>query len=319
MFRLSRNPLFLIVGALFAALLSVAAVPATLAQADATLPEYPAPLWDGQSRFTVLIMGLDRRPDQTDLGLEARTDAIMLASYDPQTGTLGVLSIPRDLHLPVPESDDFFRVNTLLLRGEGRQTGYGPYYAMNVLQYNFGMYIDAFVVFDFDAFTALIDAMDGITVDVPTPINDTAFPDMDYGYDPLVLDRGPQQFDGYDALRYARTRHGDNDYLRGQRQLQVVEAVYDRLGDPQVVQDLIAQAPDLVASLRGKLVTDLPLDLALRLGLVLVPLTPDAITFGAIERENTLDFTQRGERFRIPDREQLANVLSSVFGPGYAG
>jgi len=74
-----------------------------------------------------------------------------------------------------------------------------------------------------------------------------------------------------------------------------------------------------VASLRGKLVTDLPLDLALRLGLVLVPLTPDAITFSAIERENTLDFTQRGERFRIPDREQLADVLSSVFGPGYAG
>ena len=85
---------------------------------------------------------------------------------------------------------DLTRINTLLVEGEEMQEGYGPYYAMQTLQNNFGMYVDAYVVFDFVAFMAFIDAIGGVTVDVPYVINDQAFPDMNYGYDPLVLSPG---------------------------------------------------------------------------------------------------------------------------------
>ena len=58
--------------------------------------------WDGQSRYTIIVGGLDRRPDQA--GEPVRTDSLMLVSIDPQTGRIGVLSIPRDLWVRIPGS-----------------------------------------------------------------------------------------------------------------------------------------------------------------------------------------------------------------------
>ncbi|MBE0690586.1 MAG: LCP family protein, partial [Anaerolineae bacterium] len=53
--------------------------------------------WDGSSRFTILMMGLDRRPGET--GLAYRTDTMMLVSIDPASDRIGILSIPRDLYV----------------------------------------------------------------------------------------------------------------------------------------------------------------------------------------------------------------------------
>ena len=69
----------------------------------------PTP-WNGVSRFTVLVMGLDRRPGET--GLAYRTDTLMLASIDPQSNGIGILSIPRDLYVEVPGIQYLQRVNT---------------------------------------------------------------------------------------------------------------------------------------------------------------------------------------------------------------
>src|SRR5690606_21991099 len=56
--------------------------------------------WNGTSRFTVLVMGLDRRAGET--GLSYRTDTMLLVSVDPATNSMGILSIPRDLYVEVP-------------------------------------------------------------------------------------------------------------------------------------------------------------------------------------------------------------------------
>ncbi|MCE2490859.1 MAG: LCP family protein, partial [Anaerolineae bacterium] len=93
--------------------------------------------WNGTSRFSVLVMGLDRRPGQT--GLAHRTDTMMLASIDPGTDSLGILSIPRDLYVEVPGIHHLQRVNTPLLIGELRQPGSGPLLAMQTVEYNLGM------------------------------------------------------------------------------------------------------------------------------------------------------------------------------------
>ena len=170
------------------------------------------------------------------------------------------------MHFSLVENGELVRVNTLVLRGENIEKGYGPIYAMNTLQYNFGFYIDAYILFDFQAFITVVDAIGGITIDVPMPIFDYEFPDMDYGIDPFEVERGIQEFDGYDALRYARTRHGDNDYLRGQRQLAVLEAVFQKMQDPETLQSIVDNAPELLSELTNNLYTNIPPQDAVRRG-----------------------------------------------------
>src|SRR5690606_27427971 len=72
--------------------------------------------WNGTSRFTVLVMGLDRRPGET--GLAFRTDTIMLVSLNPAENSVGILSIPRDLYVEVPGYNQLQRINTSLVLGE---------------------------------------------------------------------------------------------------------------------------------------------------------------------------------------------------------
>ena len=80
--------------------------------------------WNGSSRFTVLVMGLDRRPGET--GLAYRTDTMMLVSLNPNTNELGILSIPRDLYFDVPGYSVPQRVNSAMVLGELQQTNFGP-------------------------------------------------------------------------------------------------------------------------------------------------------------------------------------------------
>ncbi len=176
--------------------------------------------WDGTSRLNLLLLGIDRRPGETGLGY--RTDTMMLVSLDPKTHSVGLLSIPRDLYVQLPGYSAPQRINTALALGELQRAGYGPTLAMQTVQYNLGMPINDYVIADFNALIKLVDSIGGIDVDVPAPIADYDFPDMGYGYDPLILSAGLQHMDGYTAQKYARTRHGDSDFDRARRQQQVL-------------------------------------------------------------------------------------------------
>jgi LCP family protein required for cell wall assembly len=297
-------------------LVMVIGITPAVAQQNVTVPTETVH-WDGASRFNILVLGMDRRPGARD-NLNARTDAIIIASFDPQSRTLGLLSIPRDMHMAILEVDEeLVRINTLLVRGESRAEGYGPYYAMETLQLNFGMYIDAYIAFDFVAFIEFIDAIGGVTVDVPATINDPSYPDMNYGFDPLFIPRGINQFDGRTALGYARTRHNDNDYLRGQRQLAVVMAVRDRLNEPAALQDLVANAPQLFDTLSENFYTNIANEDILELGLAMVQLDSEDITTGSLNEQFSFPYNYRGERVRVPDREVLSQLLVDTFGEDY--
>jgi polyisoprenyl-teichoic acid--peptidoglycan teichoic acid transferase len=295
-------------------MLGVVLVQPTLAQIPTFTPPAITP-WDGKSRFTVLVLGMDRRPGARD-NLSTRTDVMVLVSYDPETGNVGMLHIPRDIHLPMFDTGVLARVNTMMVLGEQQSTGYGPYYAMQTIQANFGMYVDAYLAFDFEAFITLIDAMDGIAINVPYAISDPTYPDMNFGYDPFYISSGLQILDGRTALKYARTRHGDNDYLRGQRQMLVMQGVQDRLTDPTVLQGMLLQAPTLAADLNGHIYTNLPFDQLTYLGLVVLENRNEVIT-GGLNESNTYLYPAAEGEVRIPDREGLTRVLIEVFGANY--
>lgn len=286
------------------------------AQADACERSERAS-WDGESRFNVLVMGMDRRPGARD-NLNARTDAMMLVSYDPQNNHLGILDIPRDMHFAVLNMrDDLLRVNTLMVEGESLQEGCGPFFAMETFQLNLGMYVDAYIAFDFVAFIDFVDSIGGVTVNVPSRISDSNFPDMNYGTDALYLSAGRQEMNGSTALAYARTRHGDNDYLRGERQLDVVLGIREQLGDARVIQELVNNLPDLVNSLDGHFYSNLPPEQLSFLGLSMMTLDVDDISTASLNLDYSFDYVYAGNRIRVPDREFIVELLVETFGEDY--
>jgi polyisoprenyl-teichoic acid--peptidoglycan teichoic acid transferase len=272
--------------------------------------------WNGTDRFTVLIMGMDRRPSESG-GLVYRSDTIMLASINPLNNRAGVLSIPRTIHLALADTGELVPIHTLLVRGELRQEGYGLELTRQTIQHNLGIYIDAYILVDFDGFISLIDAIGGIEITLNYQINDPIYPDMNYGYDPFYLSAGTHLLDGYDALRFARTRHNDNDYLRVERQLQVIRAVRNRLGDPAVLQYVISQAPNIWSQLSNNVVSNLKPQDAVYVGISLMNITEDNLAFGSLNEEYSYFYGTTSGTVRIPDRERLAELLVNIFGEGY--
>jgi LCP family protein required for cell wall assembly len=273
--------------------------------------------WDGQSRFTVLLMGLDRRADETGLGF--RTDTMMLASIDPVTDAVGILSIPRDLFVEVPGYNQLQRINSPMVLGELQQPGYGPILAMQTVQYNLGIRVHDYVAVDFRTVITLVDAVGGIDVNVPYNIADYQMPDLYYGYDPLVIQAGQHHMDGYTALRYARTRHGDSDFARAQRQQQVIYALRDRVLNLNMLPQLIIQAPGMLAQLKDNVFTALNVDQIIQLALYVKDIPQENIRTGVIDGRYIMPYTtSQGASVLVPNRSMLGQLMVQVFGENYS-
>lgn len=182
-----------------------------------------------------------------------RTDSVMLLNITPRTLDVSLLSIPRDVFIHVPGYGEQ-RINTINMLGEQETPGSGgPALVKASLQESFGVEVDYYVRLDFDAFVDLIDAVGGISIDVPKRIVDYEFPARDGGTIQIEFEPGRQKMDGERALQYARTRHQDDDYQRAGRQQQVVDALIRKLSGPAQ----IVRWPRILYVLRAHTDTDL--------------------------------------------------------------
>jgi LCP family protein required for cell wall assembly len=273
--------------------------------------------WDGNSRFTVLMVGIDRRPGET--GLAYRTDTMMLVSIDPVTHSLGILSIPRDLYVEVPGYAELQRVNSPMVLGELQRPGYGPQLMMQTVQYNLGMRIHDYLVVDFKAYIALVDAIGGIDVEIDYNISDPIYPDMNYGYDPFYLQAGQHHLDGATALKFARTRHGSSDFQRANRQQMVMFAIRDRVLDLEMLPQLIVQAPTLWSQLSQNISTGLSVDQLIPLALYLKDVPVENFRTGVIDERYTIGYTtSAGASVLVPDRARIGPLMVEVFGANYS-
>ncbi|MFP4323274.1 MAG: LCP family protein [Anaerolineales bacterium] len=273
--------------------------------------------WDGQERFTILLMGLDKRPDES--GNAFRTDTMMLISLDPRTDSIGVLSIPRDTYVEVPFAG-LHRVNAAYVIGELEQRGGGPTLAKQTVQYNFGIRVNEYITVDFETFVAIIDAIGGITVDVERDIIDYRYSTYDYGTTVFELSAGRQHLDGETALRYARTRHASDDIDRAQRQQQVLYALRDRVVRLEMVDDLILQSPTLYAELRNGIDTGLSFDQMIELALWATRDVPrENITTAVVSWEYLIGYeTPTGGSVLVPNRARIGELMVEVFGEDYS-
>jgi LCP family protein required for cell wall assembly len=272
--------------------------------------------WDGESRLTAVILGLDRRPSEGSA--LTRTDTIIIVSIYPAEEQITLFHIPRDTFLKLPvqgrTSGEYAQANTVLMQGEEMQENYGPYWVGDVVACNFGVYVDRYVLLDFEAFIDLIDAMGGLEITTLFPISDSTFPDMNYRYDPFYLSAGEHVLNGYNALRYARTRHQDNDLVRGDRQIEVLEAIFDQIQQPDVLARLMTQAPDLLRSLRRHVETDIMLEDMPQIIQVALTIPRENIVSNTLESAYTIRTIQDGRNIVVPNPQNIHELMIELFG-----
>jgi LCP family protein required for cell wall assembly len=182
---------------------------------------------------------------------------MMVAIMDMEESNVVVISIPRDLWVNIP-GYGASRINTAYFLGQvsyGYGTSYGPELARQVASQVLGIPIGYTITVDFDGFRKLVDMIGGIEIDVPVAINDPLYPDENYGTFQLIIPEGRQEMDGERALQYARTRHGNSDFDRAKRQQAVLDAVRDRLLQPEQLPHL----PEYLWAARDEVETTLSL------------------------------------------------------------
>lgn len=274
--------------------------------------------WDGEDRFTILLMGIDARPSQGANGLY-RTDTMMVISLDPNANRIGIMSIPRDTYVEIPGYNSLQRVNTAYMLGNLQEPGYGPQLAMQTIQYNFGIRINEYMLVDFNAFISVIDEIGGIDVYVEREINDRTYPDMNYGYEPFYISAGQHHLDGATALKYARSRHTSDDIDRGRRQQQILLAIRERILSLNMVDDLLRNALSIWNDIDEGVETGLEFEQILQLALFASEIPSENIYNGVVNWECCLTSytTPNGASVLIPNRYALGSFMVDIFGEGY--
>jgi len=228
------------------------------------LPEpivLPTPEPAPDEPINILLLGSDTRLDED----ATRTDAMIVVHINRKAGRISLLSIPRDLWVDIPGFGQA-RINAAYPIGERRLgKGYGGALAKETVGNLVGFPIHHFILVDFDGFQKVIDTIGGVEIDVPSPIDDPNFPTADYRTVSVHFDAGLQRLDGQQALVYARTRHGDSDFGRNQRQQQVLMAIFEQVRAQGILTQL-GNIDEYTGALRDYVRTDLSRNDMLKLG-----------------------------------------------------
>lgn len=210
----------------------------------------PYPAWDGDEPVHILLLGVDSRPEDE---APPRSDTIIVVRVDPVLERVDMFSIPRDLLVDIP-GYQAQKINAAYIIGEiDDLPGGGPILAAQTIEYNFGIRIDYFATVSISGMEHVVDTIGGIVLDVPAPLKDDQYPTEDYRLTRAYFGTGPQKMDGVQAVRYARTRHDDNDFKRSERQQQVLLALRNQI----LISGVITKLPQLISEVGDSVRTDL--------------------------------------------------------------
>ena len=271
----------------------------------------PLPDWQKKERVNILLLGIDEREDQYG---PWRTDTMIVLTLDPENMTEGMLSIPRDLWVPIPGYGEN-RINTAHYTGDLKKyPGGGPALAIKTVQYNLGIPIHYYVRVNFSGFVEAVDTIGGIDIYVEKEIDDPLYPDNAYGYDPLYIPAGLQHMDGELALKYARTRHSGSDFDRLRRQQQVIMTVRDKVLRFNLLPQLLPKLPELLKTVGDAVQTDLQPDEMLNLAQLINQIDDEHIKTAVIDNSMTVPTTTpNGAQVLIPIRDKMRAVVDEIF------
>ncbi len=244
-------------------------------------------------RTNILLLGIDYAEDGSSV---ARSDTIILTTIIPMEPYVGMLSVPRDLWVPVPGVGEN-RINTAHFFAEAGQPGSGPAAAMLTVEQNFGVNVDYYARVRFEGVREIVNAMGGLELELSEPMA---------GYP-----AGVHHLTGNKALAFARNRSGSDDFFRMQHGQYLIKAIIRQMLRPRYWPKLPAVASAAMRSID----TNVPTWKWPRLGLALLRLGPDGIDSRTISREMTTSFiTNEGANVLLPNWALINPVLREMFG-----
>jgi polyisoprenyl-teichoic acid--peptidoglycan teichoic acid transferase len=166
--------------------------------------------------ISILIIGVDESKVRAkQYGDAVRSDALMVATLNKKEKSVKLLSIPRDSYVKIPGRKNNDKINHAHAFG-------GTELAIETVQELLDIPIDYYVKVNFYAFIDAVNALGGIDIEVPYAISEQDSQDRQNA---IKLKPGMQRLNGEQALALARTRHKDSDFMRGQRQQEIIKAI----------------------------------------------------------------------------------------------
>ena len=215
--------------------------PTELVPPEPTPTPVPVPPWAADGRLNLLLIGSDAGPGRWSL----RSDTMIVLSVDVESAKAVMFGIPRNIeNVPLPpESADAFPngrypglLNSLYVYALGHPKYFpggqaaGFRALTGAIQELVGVPIDGAIVVNLTGFVDLIDAVNGLWIDVPYTLYDDSYP-SGAGSITVYVPAGCHKLDGTTALEYARSRHSSDDYSRMRRQQLVLTSLAHQL-DP---------------------------------------------------------------------------------------
>ncbi|ELI5508711.1 LCP family protein [Staphylococcus pseudintermedius] len=180
--------------------------------------------------ISILFLGIDDSSTRRQNGQSAenaRTDAMILSTMNPDKHQIRLVSIPRDTLSYIPEVGYYDKITHAHAYG-------GPEASMRTVEANLNVPVDYYVRINMEAFAKTVDELGGIEYDVPYNLNEPNT--MDKGR--IKLKKGKQQLNGDEVLAVTRTRKQDSDLKRGQRQMEVLKILFKKAQDTKSLHKL---------------------------------------------------------------------------------
>ena len=200
--------------------------------------------------WNIALFGIDAE-NESQLVKGARSDSIMIASINLDTGDIKLVSVYRDTYLNIGD-DYYIKCNTAYSQGGGEQ-------AVTMLNANLDMDIQDFIAIGYEGLKGVVDGLGGVDLDVDEEelkhINN-----YQYSIDKIlkcgykeVTKTGYQRLDGMQAAAYCRIRYrtGD-DFARAASQRELIQAIADRIAEVD-----LATLTDVFEEVMGHVVTSL--------------------------------------------------------------
>lgn len=262
-------------------------------------PVSPSPL---SQTVNILILGSDQRPDEGSW----RTDVLMLIALDVEGQQAAAISFPRDIYLDDIPGHQPNKINVVDFLGERDNPGNGPGLLASILAEKIGVPVHYFLRFDFEGFRQVVDALDGVELNVECRVYEY-LPEEDIN---LYLEPGTQRLAGKMALGYVRARNQGGDLERARRQQRMVLAVRDQL----LAENQLPHLPALYAALHDSVQTDIGFVDAIRFARFALNLAEDDIHGVVISPP---DLVRAGWRGRmsvwLADWPLIAERIQTVF------
>jgi LCP family protein required for cell wall assembly len=244
-------------------------------------------------RTNMLVLGVDDSLGRGDLG---RTDTIILTTVVPLLPYVGLLGIPRDLWVEIPNVGEQ-RINTAYFFAEANQAGTGASATVEAVRQNFGVPLRYYLVLHMSGLIDFVDALGGVDITLETPLGG--------------LPAGQHHLDGAQALAFVRERYSADDFSRMQQGQILIMASFRKAIQPGNWTRL----PGAFWALTQVVDANIPVWQWPRLGFAFLRAVLFGVDSRTITREMVTPFqTSGGAQVLAPNWEAINPLLVDMFG-----